>query len=325
MADKKILLVIERTADGVKKSSLELLTAASKLSQSAQISAFIWGDSPDKAASVLGNYGVTKVHAAQGDEFSKYNGEAFSATIADLVSKESPDYVISSASPLGKDLMPRAAARSGKAYISDCTDITEGPVFTKPIFAGKIITDVKTASEETIFISCRPNVFPAPEKKEGSSPEVNEVKSPVAAGELKTKFKELKAPQTQKVDLQEANIIVSGGRGMKEGENFKMLEELAGAVGAAVGASRAAVDSGYAPESMQVGQTGKTVNPSLYIACGISGAIQHLAGMRTSKVIVAVNKDADAPIFKFADYGIVGDLFKVVPAMTQSFKKLLSE
>jgi electron transfer flavoprotein alpha subunit len=201
----------------------------------------------------------------------------------------------------------------------------EGDKFigTRPMFAGKCLADVELSGPKPHFATFRPNSLGI---SEGTSNAVEKSESNAEIStEIKAKIAEIVKGASEKLDLTEANIIVSGGRAMGNAENFKVLDELADVLGATVGASRAAVDSGYAPHSMQVGQTGKTVAPTLYIACGISGAIQHLAGMRTSKVIVAINNDKDAPIFSKADYGIVGDLFKVVPLLTDEFKKVLNK
>ena len=193
---------------------------------------------------------------------------------------------------------------------------------SRPLFAGKVLADVEITGPRPYIYTVRPNALELPSNASAGAGKLTPVKG--NTGDIRAAIKEIVASTSSKVDLAEASIIVSGGRAMKSADNFKILEALADVLGATVGASRAAVDSGYAPHSMQVGQTGKTVSPSLYIACGISGSIQHFAGMRTSKVIVAVNTDPDAPIFQKADYGIVGDLFKIVPIMTEEFKKLLS-
>jgi electron transfer flavoprotein alpha subunit len=225
---------------------------------------------------------------------------------------------------MGKDVAPRLAARLDAAFASDCVELSaDGGKFSvqRPVYGGKAFTRIALNALPAV-VSLRPNSFPVAAPGEGKA---ETVVVPVEAADTKAKVVEVIAGQSARPDLTEAERIVSGGRAMKAAENFKLLEELADAIGATVGASRAAVDSGFAVQSMQVGQTGKTVNPKLYIACGISGAIQHVAGMRTAKVIVAINKDPEAPIFQKADYGIVADLFEAVPAMTAEFKKLLAE
>jgi electron transfer flavoprotein alpha subunit len=241
-----------------------------------------------------------------------------------IVKDANPDVVLFGATAAGKDLAPRLAARLGTGVATDCVNFEmngSSPVFIRPVFAGKAFNKVAFNVRPAVA-TIRPNVLPVPEAGGAAAEEVAVDSS---FGDAKAKLVEVIAGKSQRLDLTEADRIVSGGRGIKAAENFKILEELADVIGASVGASRAAVDSGFAEQSMQVGQTGKVVNPSLYVACGISGAIQHLAGMRTSKVIVAVNKDSEAPIFTKADYGIVGDLFEAVPLMTREFKKLLAE
>ena len=235
-----------------------------------------------------------------------------------------PAVVLFGTTAMGKDLAPRVAAKLGVGLASDCTKVeVEGGklVATRPIYSGKCYVKVEFAGSPAMA-AIRPNTYPVAAEGGGSA-EVANVDPGVSAPKAKV-TKVVKSGEG-KIELTEAEKIVSGGRGMKDKANFKILEDLAAVIGAAVGASRAAVDSGYAPVEIQVGQTGKVVNPTLYMAFGISGAIQHLAGMRTSKVIVAVNKDPEAPIFQKADYGIVDDLFKVVPVMTEEFKKLLAE
>ncbi|MBC75774.1 MAG: hypothetical protein CME64_07145 [Halobacteriovoraceae bacterium] len=220
-------------------------------------------------------------------------------------------------------MMPRLATQFDAGLASDVVNfIFEGDNFsaTRPLFAGKCLAKVEIQGPKPHFVSVRPNALGMPESPAGGSAEAAEAS--VDAGNIRAAIKEIIASASEKADLTEANIIISGGRAMKNSENFSILHECAEVIGATVGASRAAVDSGYASPDMQVGQTGKTVSPSLYIACGISGAIQHLAGMRTSKVIVAINSDPDAPIFTKADYGIVGDLFKIVPILTEELKKI---
>ena len=221
-------------------------------------------------------------------------------------------------------MVPRLATKFDAGMASDCVNfLFEGDQFhgTRPLFAGKCLAKVTLQGPKPHFVTVRPNALGMPESTTAAAGEAAEAS--VDAGAIRATIKEIIASASEKVDLTEANIIVSGGRAMKNPENFAILDAMADVIGATVGASRAAVDSGYASPDMQVGQTGKTVSPSLYIACGISGAIQHLAGMRTSKVIVAINTDPDAPIFTKADYGIVGDLYKIVPIMTEEFKKIL--
>jgi electron transfer flavoprotein alpha subunit len=236
-----------------------------------------------------------------------------------------PSVVLFGATAMGKDLSARVAARAGGALATDCTELDiDGGVLKvrRPVYSGKVYTDVVTTKDTIKMASVRPNTY-SPAQKTGNSADVVDVGLPITLDEITAMVREIVGGTSGRKDVTEAEIIVAGGRSLKSEENFKILEELSDVIGASVGASRAAVDAGYAPHSRQVGQTGKVVNPKLYIAVGISGAIQHLVGMRTSKVIVAINKDPNAPIFQYADYGIVGDLFDVVPLLTEEFKKLL--
>ncbi|MDX1386097.1 MAG: electron transfer flavoprotein subunit alpha/FixB family protein, partial [bacterium] len=252
--------------------------------------------------------------------------EGYTKVLAELAQEINPEILLAAATPLGKSCIPRLAGRLNTGLVSDVVEakIAGGKrVATPPNYSGKALVDVKIPNSSPQIALIRPNSFGAGAPQEGATAEVE--KKSVDAGEPKSKMVDLVKGASDKVDLTEADIIVSGGRAMKNSDNFKILDALADVIGASVGASRAAVDSGYAPHDMQVGQTGKVVNPKLYMAFGISGAIQHLAGMRTSKVIVAVNKDPEAPIFQKADYGVVADLFEVVPMLTEEFKKVMNE
>ncbi len=244
--------------------------------------------------------------------------------VAKIVKENDPAILLLGASTQGKDLSGRLVGKLATGLATDCTDvkIADGKLLAiRPMYAGKCFGEIAIASFPQMA-SLRPNVFPATENPKAGA--VVKFDPALDAGQLKTKVLEVQKDASGKMDLTEANIIVSGGRGMKGPEGYAILEELAAVLGATVGASRAAVDAGWRPQSDQVGQTGKIVSANLYIACGISGAIQHLAGMSSSKFIVAINKDAEAPIFAKADYGIVDDLFKVVPEFTKECKKLLA-
>lgn len=318
-----VMVFCEFGANGLKKSSLELLSAARKSGM--KIQALVLGTGAKALAGALGKEGVDELTAGEDAAFDKYNPELFTEVVANVLNSKKPSVVLASSSSLARDLFPRVAARLNVGAISDCTELEvsgSGDVTVRrPMYAGKCTAEVSFENSPTKIVLMRPNqltVIPATAVK---TPAVEDLKAPVK--DLRTQIKEIVKGASGKLDLTEANVIVSGGRGMKEPGNFKMLEELAEVLGATVGASRAVVDAGWVPHSMQVGQTGKTVAPTLYIACGISGAIQHLAGMSGSKVIVAINKDANAPIFQKATYGIVGDVFEVVPLLTQEFKKLL--
>lgn len=316
------VLVFSETNNGnVKPVTLEIL---GKLTGQ-NIDVAVIGDLGDDQVKVLAEYGAGKVHKLNGANLEKYSPEGYANALHGFISGGSYDYVMTGATSLAKDMVPRLATKFDAGMASDCVNfLFEGDTFqgTRPLFAGKCLAKVSLQGPKPHFITVRPNALGMPESPTAGAGTASDAS--VEAGEIRAAIKEIIASASEKVDLTEANIIISGGRAMKNPENFSILSEMADVIGATVGASRAAVDSGYAAPSMQVGQTGKTVSPSLYIACGISGAIQHLAGMRTSKVIVAINTDPDAPIFTKADYGIVGDLYKIVPIMTEEFKKILA-
>ena len=307
---------IELKGDTFKKSNREALSEAKKSGK--DVFAVIFTNTITSFKDEFS--GIKKVIQVAGDNLT-YQPDIYAETLTKIIKDNNLVDFIGVASPQGKDLIPRVAAKLENAsLINDCVvlDLAGGKV-TKPMYAGKLLCQFKVKTEYKLY-TIRPNVFPV-EDGAGGDPEFENV-SPVAT-DAKTKIIEVIKSEAQKVDLQEAEIIISGGRGMKEKDNFNLLAELAGVLNAGLGASRAAVDSEFATADMQVGQTGKVVNPKLYIACGISGAIQHLAGMKTSKVIVAINKDPEAPIFKKADYGIVADLFKAVPLLSEELKKVL--
>ena len=277
---------------------------------------------PVQGADQLGKFGADRVITLTNPAFAKYAPEACAQAIAERAKQGGYRAVLFAASATGKDLAPRVAAKLGVGVAADITDLAalgDAITVTRPVYAGKALLKVKVASQPAV-LSLRPNVFTPVERPKAGTPET----AAVTVAPCRVVVREVKAAAAGTLDVAEAQIIISGGRGLKEPANFKVLEELAQAFGgkAAVGASRAVVDAGWRAHADQVGQTGKTVSPSLYIAVGISGAIQHLAGMRTSKVIVAINKDKDAPIFKVADYGVVGDLFEIVPRLTEEIRKL---
>ncbi len=316
----KILAFIEQRDGQIKKSSFEAAKTAFDLSQklNATVEAVCLGNEVNNIDAV-GGFGISKINFLKNPALEKYSS-AYTDLVTDFINQNNFDIILFSATSLGRDLSPKVSARLNCGLAVDCInlDIFENNIIaTRPIFAGKALLDLKLNSEKKIFV-LRPNVFSAGTPNENKA-EVNTIN--VEVSEPKVKVTEISKSEG-KLDVAEADIIVSGGRGMKGPENFKMIEELAQLLGAAVGASRAVVDAGWRPHSEQVGQTGKTVSPTLYIAVGISGAIQHLAGMRSSKFIVAVNKDKDAPIFQSADYGIVADLFEILPALIEEIKKL---
>jgi electron transfer flavoprotein alpha subunit len=289
----KILVIAERSGDQIRRVSQEIAA---------------------KAAS----FGETEIVAVRGE---RYSPVAWSAAVAQRATSSGADLVLVGATINGRDLAARAAAKLGWAYAADCTDLAakDGAAEAKrPMYAGKIRATVKVPLPA--FVSVRPGAWTLPAG--APAPSVTDIEP--AAEDPRVRFERFEAATTsgRRVSLAEARTIVSAGRGLKGPENWKLVEELADALGAATGASRAVTDAGWRPNEEQVGQTGKTVTPDLYVALGISGAIQHLAGMTSSKVIVAVNKDPDADIFKIADYGVVGDLFEFVPAFTEAVKKV---
>lgn len=318
------VLVFTEFANGqLKKGALELLSAARK--SGLKIQALALGSGAKGLVDQLGKEGVDEALIADNVSFDKYNPELFTEVVAKVLEGKQPSVVLASSTMLARDLFPRVAARLNTGVTSDCTELEisgSGDVKTRrPMYAGKCTAEVAFESSATKIVLMRPNQLTVTPASAAKSTTVEDVAVP--SKDLATLIKDVVKGTSGKLDLTEANVIVSGGRGLKEAANFKVLEELADVLGATVGASRAVVDAGWVPHTMQVGQTGKTVAPTLYIAAGISGAIQHLAGMSGAKVIVAINKDANAPIFQKATYGIVGDALEVVPMLTQEFKKLL--
>ena len=323
---KGVWIVAEQRYGAYRKISFELASTARKLADQLgeEVGAVLLGSGIEGIAGELGKYGVDKVYIADNALLEPYTTDAHAAAVARLVKEKDPSILLLGASVQGKDLSARLVGKLATGMATDCVDvkIVDGKLLAlRPMYAGKCYGEVVTSSFPQMA-SLRPNVFPAVENSK--TPELIKFDPGLDPGQLKTKVLEVQKDTGGKVDLTEATIIVSGGRGMKGPENYVIIEELADVLGATVGASRAAVDAGWRPQKDQVGQTGKVVSPNLYIACGISGAIQHLAGMGTSKYIAAINKDPDAPIFARADYGIVDDLFKIVPELTKEVKKLLA-
>jgi electron transfer flavoprotein alpha subunit len=274
----------------------------------------------------LGEWGATKVWLLQHEGLAPYRGEVWAPVVADLAAKEAPKAILAPVTSRQREFMARLAARLGVGLAADSVALAlEGDrlVATRPVYAGKLLSKV-TWGKPPWLATLRPNVFRPAEAQPGRRAQVERPPVTLPAAQM-TLVERREEVSTGLPELTEAEIVLSGGRGMKGPENYVILEELGGVVGAAVGASRAAVDAGWRPHRFQIGQTGRTISPKLYMGFGVSGAIQHLAGMRTSKVIVAVNKDPEAPIFKIADYGIVADLFEVVPEMTTEFKRLLEK
>jgi electron transfer flavoprotein alpha subunit len=322
----KILAFAEERGGTFKKSSLETVQKAAGLARTlgAEFSALVVGSGVTAIAGELGVYGAPHVLVVDDPALARHSNTAFAKVIAGVATTVGAEMVFLSASQMGKDLAPRVAAKLKAGLAADCVALkAEGGelIASRPIFAGKALVDVKVTTHVKIF-TLRPNVFAAtPGDGKAAVEKVSVALTPADFGATVTEVK----VATGRPDVTEADIIVSGGRGLKAPENFAMIEALADVLGAGVGASRAVVDAGWRPHDEQVGQTGKTVSPTLYVACGISGAVQHLAGMSSSKFIVAINKDKDAPIFGVADYGIVGDVFEVIPALTAELKKTLGK
>ncbi|MHB8908703.1 MAG: electron transfer flavoprotein subunit alpha/FixB family protein [Syntrophales bacterium] len=323
---KGVWIVAEQRDGAIRKISYELASTARKLADQLgeEVCAVLCGSGIEGIAGQLGKYGVDKVFVADNPALEPYTTDAHAVAVAKVVKENDPAILLFGASTQGKDLSGRLVGKLATGLATDCTDvkIVDGKLLAvRPMYAGKCYGEIAISAFPQMA-SLRPNVFPAVENPRAGA--VVKFDPALDAGQLKTKVIEVQKDTSGKVDLTEANIIVTGGRGMKGPEGYAILEELAAVLGATVGASRAAVDAGWRPQKDQVGQTGKVVSPNLYIACGVSGAIQHLAGMSSSKYIVAINKDAEAPIFTKADYGIVDDLFKIVPEFTKECKKLLA-
>lgn len=322
-----ILVFIEVREGKIRRGSHEVLGAARRLSESiggTPVVAVVVGHGVQDAAS-LGPAGADTALVCDVPYFSSYSPDGYAAVVVAAAAHSGADTLLFAASSMGKDLAPRVAARLQAGLATDCTGLrAEGGrvVAVRPVMAGKASVEVRWDGLQVA--SLRPKVFEVFPPDSSRRVAVENLACPVSEADLKVRTVEVKAAAAGKLDLTEADVIVSGGRGMKGPENYHLLEDLAAALGGVVGASRAAVDAGWRPHGDQVGQTGKTVSPKLYVACGISGAIQHLAGMSSSRCIVAINKDAEAPIFKVADYGLVGDVFEVVPALTEAVKKLNS-
>jgi len=319
-----ILVLVEHQDGRPKKTAFELLGKAAALNIGPVSAAVIGGQGLDMTEA-LAAYGAGKVFYACSSDLEHAMAGPWTRALSEIAGQADPVAVLAVSSSIGKDVIPRFGARAGAGMAADCTDLqADGGRLkaTRPVYAGKAIADVAIPEGLQVF-TIRPNSFGVPAAGTGSAESVAVAVS-LTEGDARAQLLEVVKGGSEKVDLTEADRIISGGRSLGSADNFKILEDLADVIGASVGASRAAVDAGYAPHDMQVGQTGKVVNPTLYLAFGISGAIQHLAGMRSSKVIVAINKDPDAPIFQVADYGLVADLFEVAPLMTAELKKVLS-
>jgi electron transfer flavoprotein alpha subunit len=322
-----ILIFAEQREGKFRKSAFEVARVGSAIADQlgSEAVGVVIGHNVEGIAPELGGFGVRRVLVVDDPRLRLYSGTAYAKVLAELVKKEQSSVILAPASAMGKDLLPRLAVKVNAGSAVDCTAlrVENGEIIaTRPVYAGKAFIEVKVNSAMKIF-TLRANAM-SPGSASSDRAAVERVAVKLQEGDFSSRVKELQVG-VGRPDVAEADIIVSGGRGLKGAENFHLIEELADALGAAVGASRAVVDAGWRVHDEQVGQTGKTVSPKLYVACGISGAVQHLAGMSTSKCIVAINKDKDAPIFQVAGYGIVGDVFEVLPALTREIKLLLGK
>ena len=324
----RLLVFAERRGGAIKRPSLEAIATARRRAEplGGRVDVLALGPGAAASAPQVARHGGDRLLAVEADHLELYAAEAYAACLADAAQQEQATPVLLAATVMGKELAARTAARLGAACASDLIEVeldADGTLRGKrPVYSGKAYARIAVPEARPIVATLRPNVFPSGPEDDGRRVEVIGREPAMAVDQLRVKTIRVEEPQQQELDVAEASIIVSGGRGLKGPENFALVRQLAEALGGAVGASRAVVDAGWIPHPHQVGQTGKVVSPNLYVACGISGAIQHLAGMSSSKTIVAINKDPEAPIFKVADYGIVGDLFEIVPALTEAVKRL---
>jgi electron transfer flavoprotein alpha subunit len=320
---RKVLVVAEMRDDQLRHVSFEAVAAAKEIASGGEVISLLCGDNVKNAAEMLLHYGADRVVVVEHSTLKNYSVDAYLQAVMAAVDAEKPNGLIIGHTAIGKDLSPRLASKLKAGLISDAVSVEvvgEEVMFTRPIYSGKAF-EKKVIKDGLLLATIRPNNIEALKKEDSRTGDV--VTLDVDIKNLRTIVKEIVRKSAGGVDLSEAKVIVAGGRGVKSEEGFKPLQELANVLGGAVGASRGACDAGYCDYALQIGQTGKVVTPDLYIACGISGAIQHLAGMSNSKVIVAINKDPEANIFNVADYGIVGDLFEVVPLLTQVLKEEL--
>ncbi|GMB07405.1 electron transfer flavoprotein subunit alpha/FixB family protein [Thermolongibacillus altinsuensis] len=319
---RKVLTLAEVRDGALRNVSFEAIAAAKTIAEGGEVVSVLVGASVRSLAAELIHYGADRVLVVEHEKLAHYTPDGYTQALQAVIEQEKPEGIVFGHTALGKDLSPKLAAKLQSGLVSDIVALEEAGgniVFTRPIYSGKAF-EKKIVTDGLIFVTVRPNNIAPLQKDESRTGEVTDVA--VDIKDLRTIVKEVVRKTAEGVDLSEAKVIVAGGRGVKSAEGFEPLKELAKVLGGAVGASRGACDAGYCDYSLQIGQTGKVVTPDLYIACGISGAIQHLAGMSNSKVIVAINKDPEANIFKVADYGIVGDLFEVVPLLVEEFKKL---
>jgi len=323
----KFLVFIEQRDGKIRKASLEALSLARKLG-GGSAAAVIAGKGVTALAKDLGKYGAGTVYVADRDDLALYSNKGYVGALDLATQKESPDAVLIAATGMGKDVAPRFAARHDVSALADVMDLrVEGDrlVAWRPVYSGKARAEVDCGAAKLQVATTRPNVFTAEALEGAGAPEPRVEALEMGDVAPRAKVLRVEASESKELDVSEADVIVSGGRGIKGPENWPVVRDLQQALGGALGASRAVVDAGWIDHQHQVGQTGKVVSPTLYVAAGISGAIQHLAGMGTSKVIVALNKDPEAPIFKVATYGIVGDIFQILPELAKAVREAKRE
>ena len=324
---RKVLVFAEGRDNKLRNVSLEALSIAKKIADGGEVSAAIFGSKAEQFIETLGHYGADQVFVVKNPSFDQYVTDLYKEAFLKVVSEVKPDVILLGHTPNGKDFAPKVAQSLEIGMVSDSINIEimdEKIIFTRPIYAGKAFVK-KIIKDEVVLATIRPNNIAMGEEDLNKKANKVEIDYSPSSESLRVQIKDVIRKASSGVDLSEAKVVISGGRGTKNKEGFDKLYELANLLNAAVGASRSACDEGYVDYSLQVGQTGKVVTPDLYIAFGISGAIQHVAGMSNSKVIVAVNKDPEAPIFQIADYGIVGDMFEVLPVLKEEFEKLLKD
>lgn len=320
---KKVLVLGEVRDGSLRNVSFEAIAAAKSISDGGEVVGVLVGENVNALGQEMIQNGADRVVVVEDEKLKQYTSDGFAQALLAVIDSENPEGLVMGHTAMGKDLSPKIAAKLEAGLISDVTaiEVADGDVvFIRPIYSGKAF-EKKVIEDGLVFATIRPNNIEKLATDAGKSGDVSSLS--VEIKDLRTIIKEVVRKASEGVDLSEAKVIVAGGRGVKSEEGFEPLKELAQLLGGAVGASRGACDADYCDYSLQIGQTGKVVTPDLYIACGISGAIQHLAGMSNSKVIVAINKDPEANIFKVADYGIVGDLFEVVPMLIEEFKKVV--
>ena len=330
MAETKVLVCLEQNSGAISGVSFEILSEGRRLADklSLDLGAILIGSGVEEVAKEAFKYGADKVFVCDDEKLKDYRSESYVKALDKVVSEQQPEILLFPATNNGKDLAARFAAKAGTGLASDCVEIkidesNNNMLCTRPMYGGNVMVEIECPEKRPQMATIRPNSMERTEcQKEG---EVVKVEVDFAEEDIRTKVKEVIEKATGEISLADATIIVSGGRGLGDASGFDLIREFADTLGAAVGASRAAVDNGWIEYEHQVGQTGKTVSPKVYFACGISGALQHLAGMKTSDVIVAINKDEEAPMISVANYGIVGDLYKVIPVMIEEFKKVFEE